>query len=414
MRRTGLQACLFLCTLQAVTRDNSLTLIYTQTPRYESRAWVDGHDRFPNGASLQILSHGVKHPLVPAFYASADAELSFDATHVLFAGKRTANDLWQIWEVSLNGGTPRQVTNEKTNCVHPSYLPDDRIVYTAGSTLEVANLAGGVPARITFTPRPVLSDQVLQDGRILFEMALAQRELFTVYPDGTGVESVRCDHGPDRSDARQLPSGDFLFTAGTRLARFTPDSTVQSAVDQPSGEAAGPVAQIAPGDWIVSLRRHGHFSLYRQDAEIAASAVQPVIVAPRKPPKRFPSALVPTRSWGNLLCLDARIPAGEVARVRAYTLDEEQKPLLLGEAPVEPDGSFYVRLPADRPLRLEVSDSTGHSLKAEHDWFWMRPAEQRVCLGCHSGPERSSENKVPEVLLHSTVPVRLDQAPSKK
>lgn len=414
-------------TAQAVDRNNSVSIVYTQTSRYEPQAWVNGHDRFPNGAALQTVTGGAGRALVAGFFASADAEVSFDATHVLFAGKRTAAEPWQIWEIALAGGTPRQITNEKMNCVRPSYLPDDRIVYTrqAGgeSALEVVGLAGGAPARLTFTPLPVLGDQVLPDGRILFEMALGKRELFTVYPDGTSVESVRCDHGPDRSEARQVSSGDFVFTVGSRLARFAPDSAVQGAVEQPDGDVVGPVAEVAPGDWIVTRReKSGRFVLYRGNEPIAhdkASAVQPVIVAPRVPPKRFPSALVPTRSWGNLLCLDARVsklplPASEVTLVRAYTLDAGKQEVLLGQAPVERDGSFYVQLPADRPLRLELADSAGRSIRAEHDWFWMRPAEQRVCVGCHAGPERSPENKVPEVLLRSTVPVKMMGASGHK
>jgi hypothetical protein len=408
-----LTSLLLVCALPAIDRDSSLTIVYTQTAHYEPRAWVQGHDRFPKGASLQILSAGIKRALVPGFSASADAEVSYDASHVLFAGKRMAGELWQVWELALAGGSPRQITNEKVNCVRPSYLPDGRIVFTAGPALEVVGLAGGVPAPLTFTPQPVLSDQVLQDGRILLEMAGPQRELFTVYPDGTGLESVRCDHGPDRGEARQLSSGDFVFTVGTHLARFAPDSAVQTGLDQPEGEIAGPIAEAGPGDWIYSARRRdGRFALYRKGVEIAAPAVQPAIVAPSVPPKRFPSALVPTRSWGNLLCLDARIskeplPAGEIAQVRAFTLDADRQPVLLGQASVERDGSFYLKLPADRPLRLEIADSTGRGIRAEHGWFWMRPAEQRVCVGCHAGPERSSENKVPEVLLRSTVPYNM-------
>jgi hypothetical protein len=33
-----------------------------------------------------------------------------------------------------------------------------------------------------------------------------------------------------------------------------------------------------------------------------------------------------------------------------------------------------------------------------------------VCVGCHTGPERASENDVPAVLLRSTVPTDLTGA----
>ena len=36
--------------------------------------------------------------------------------------------------------------------------------------------------------------------------------------------------------------------------------------------------------------------------------------------------------------------------------------------------------------------------------------EQRICVGCHTGPERASENRVPAVLLRTTTPVDLTGA----
>jgi hypothetical protein len=46
-------------------------------------------------------------------------------------------------------------------------------------------------------------------------------------------------------------------------------------------------------------------------------------------------------------------------------------------------------------------------LRQEHGWFWIRRGEQRICVGCHVGPERASENRMPDVLLRTTVPVDL-------
>ncbi len=117
--------------------------------------------------------------------------------------------------------------------------------------------------------------------------------------------------------------------------------------------------------------------------------------------------------------MDARIsktplPAGDISQVRAYTLDAGKKPVLLGQTAVERDGSFYLQLPPDQPLRLELADRAGRTIRAEHDWFWMRAAEQRICVGCHAGPERSPENKVPEVLIRSIVPVKMMGASGAK
>jgi len=83
---------------------------------------------------------------------------------------------------------------------------------------------------------------------------------------------------------------------------------------------------------------------------------------------------------------------------------------LLGTATVESDGSFYLRTPADQPLKIELLDRSGKTLKKEAGWFWLRRGEQRVCVGCHAGPETAPENAVPAVLLRSTVPADMTRS----
>jgi hypothetical protein len=397
--------------------------VFTSAPRYDPQAWLAGRDRFPSGATLTLASGQKRRSLVSGFYASADAAVDYDGTKALFAGKRESTGHWQIWETAIEGGAPRLITSGDSDCIRPLYVPDGRVVYTRistqGSAIEIVPQAGGKAERLTYAPGWVLTSDLLHDGRILFEYSGngRTRELYTVYPDGTGVESLRCDHGPDRSGARQISSGDVIFSAGGRLARFTSALAAQAEVAQPKGEPSGPIAEISAGRWIVALR--GGLVLWDAasrrtrvlEVSKEANAVEPAIVAARVPPREFPSARVTTRTAGNLLCLNARQSktpiAGEIGAVRVYTRGAGGAPVPLGQAAVERDGSFYVQVPADQPLRIELLDASGRSVRAEHDWFWMRPSEQRICVGCHAGPERAPENKLPEVLLHSTVPVKM-------
>jgi hypothetical protein len=144
--------------------------------------------------------------------------------------------------------------------------------------------------------------------------------------------------------------------------------------------------------------------------------VEPVVVAPRERPKRHPSGLHDW-SYANMVALDARQSReGDLknapAEVRLETLDAEGRAMVMGTAPVEPDGSFFVRTPADKPIRFALLDAKGGVVREEHGWFWIRRGEQRYCVGCHAGPERSSENRVPAVLLRTTSPVDLTGAQS--
>jgi len=55
----------------------------------------------------------------------------------------------------------------------------------------------------------------------------------------------------------------------------------------------------------------------------------------------------------------------------------------LGVAPVQRDGSWLAKVPANVPLHLQTVDKFGMSLLNEPVWFSARAGESRVCGGCH-------------------------------
>jgi hypothetical protein len=408
--------------------------IYTATPRFDPGAWAYGQERFPRGAAIRVVTTGGPRELAPGFFASADPEVSFDGQRVIFAGKPHREDPWQIWEApadaSAGPGEPRRIVAWVEDSIRPLYLPDGRIVYARktaqGYQLEVMALAGGQPLRITYAPGNYLTCDVLHDGRVLYEgphpsAESSAHDLYTVYPDGSGVEAYRCDHGVSRHAARQLASRDIVFTTDKGLARFTSALATQvDGIAAHGGEFAGPVAEVTLDEWLVSFRpnaraQHAIYSLNPTSGALAkvsdGPGVQPVALAAREVPLRFPSGL---HDWAgaNLLCLNAytsktNITEGAIGSVRLYSQSTEGKPTLLGETPVESDGSYFLHVPSERPLRMELRDRSGRVIEAERGWFWMRRGEQRVCAGCHAGPERAPENAVPKVLLHTDVPVQM-------
>jgi hypothetical protein len=140
------------------------------------------------------------------------------------------------------------------------------------------------------------------------------------------------------------------------------------------------------------------------------NAYQPAPVRVRPAVPYHPSSLG-DREGANLLCLNSyvskteRVPKGSVAEVRVWSMNLSGEAVAIGKAPVEADGSFYVQTPSEAPLRFELLDRAGKTLAAEKGWFWARRGEQRVCVGCHAGPERAPENAAPQVLLHTQKPV---------
>lgn len=404
-------------------------LLYTVTKSYEPLAWLHGADRFAVGAAIYIREGSHHRSLIPNFTASADAEVSFDGQRVLFAGKAHPQDPWQIWEITLSEGKPRQITSGKDDCIRAFYLPDDRIVYArkvnGRFVIETSDLSGAKTLPLTYISSNALPTDVLRDGRILFESSYplgtdGSPELYTVYSDGSGIESYRCDHGVARHSGRQNTSGDIVFASAHGLARFTSARAQEVPIAAPAGEYVGEVKETASGDRILSWRptATSTFRLMRwaagsKDFDLVlsqpdANVVQPTLLVERTVPNRHPSGL---HDWANanLLCLNVytskyQFTAGSIHAIRMYTRDAEGVVRLLGTAPVERDGSFFVQVPTEQPIQIELLDATGKSLKREAGFFWMRRGEQRGCVGCHAGPETAPENAVPMILLKSTAP----------
>jgi hypothetical protein len=448
----GAAGCVLLMPICGFSPDVSQKIgtdvIVTSAAEYEPLAALKGGERFKKGAQLLRIHEGKAEPLVAEFAASADANISFDGEKVLFAGKKAAGDAWQIWELTLAGGLLRQVTTGATDAIRPLYLPGWRVVYALrtphGFEMQSSRLmeskalteiepAGTLPVLpLTYMSASAVPADVLADGRILFESGYplgsgATPEMYLVYQDGSGVESYRCDHPSEQSKGRwggkQLASGDVVFTHGGSLARFTSPQAHEDWVAAPRADYAGGIAETAAGEWLMSAResvgakfalklwKPGAAGMETVLARAGENVVEPVVVAARNRPKRHPSGL---HGWNyaNLLALDARISRdgdlkGTPKGVRLETQDAAGHAVAMGTAPVEDDGSFFVQAPADRAIRFVLLDAQGTVLRQERGWFWIRRGEQRYCVGCHAGPERAPENRVPAVLMHTTTPVDL-------
>jgi hypothetical protein len=187
----------------------------------------------------------------------------------------------------------------------------------------------------------------------------------------------------------------------------------------PKGQYVGPVAEADSGEWLAAYRAEGAGAYWicrfppRAGTQpvnvVGPNAWQPVPVRVRPATPYHPSGLG-NREGANLLCLNSyvskseRIPKGSVAEVRMWGLNDRGSAVALGKAPVETDGSFYVEAPSETPLRFELLDAAGKTVAAEKGWFWARKGEQRVCVGCHAGPERAPENLSPQVLSRTQKP----------
>jgi len=309
---------------------------------------------------------GAPRILTGAFAAAGSPSVSFDGRRFLFVGTASPGDAPAIWEMRMDGSAARMVTTGNGAPSDPAWLPDGRILYSdrpgpaeqarpGVRALFTFDPAAGAPERLTYgfhrDVRPTLRD----DGLVWFERitppddANSPGVLMTIRPDGTG------------------------FSLSPEPSR-PPDG-----IADPSGIA------LPDGYSIVARRPTG----------------------PHPAPPMLTSVVDTGRRTGTLLCLDVRasrlasiasLPSDAIAAVRVSVIEGEASSgpgSFLVDAPVHADGSFFVEVPADTPLRLTLIGRSGEPLASLDSGVWVRPNENRGCIGCHEERDRVPENRAP-------------------
>ena len=261
---------------------------------------------------------------------------------------------------------------------------------------------------LTFIPGNALPTDVLRDGRVLFEAVYplgSWHEIGTVHRlyrrQRSRVLSLRSRSRPSLRKTERN-SGDIVFASANSLERFTSPLAQADPISAPKGQFAGDVVRYLQANGLLTWRKGpaepyqlmqwtpGAPTLEPVAAQNGINLLQPILIASRAVPNRHPSGL---HDWpnANLLCLNAytskyHFDPGSIATVKVYTAGPSGQPKLIGSSPVETDGSFFLHVPSDQPIKLELLDDNGKTLKKEAGWFWMRRGEQRICVGCHAGP----------------------------
>ena len=67
---------------------------------------------------------------------------------------------------------------------------------------------------------------------------------------------------------------------------------------------------------------------------------------------------------------------------------------IIGYAPIEPDGSVKIKIPADVPLSLSILDKDGRRISQRHQsWFQVKRGETLECVGCHTHNADQADNR---------------------
>jgi hypothetical protein len=412
-------------------------IIFVEAPVIASGQMAD---RFPQGSHLARITPSAPSDsatnLTSEFFAAADPRVSFDASRVLFAGRKTRGARWQIWEMKADGSVKRQITHCPADCLQPAYLPRNQIVFTmvAGkgtqraSDVYVSQESGADVHPITFGPGNFQVETVLRNGRILVSAMSSltagsqgsdSRMFYILRTDGSGLSPFRWNSAPSvvRTGAEELDDGTVLFVkkqdpagrmTGGELAWVRPGA-LHNSVITPAGSVYWS-AHALDGNRLVVAKADsgpagalGRFGLYVFNIQTRKveqtifrspkfSSVEAVPLEKRPVPLYYWTILHPKRDYGRVICLNSYLSAdaprgrlaGHIAHVRVIALQpDHHAERVLGEAPVESDGSFYIKVPADRPIRFQLLGTKGEVIHQQKSWIWARTGEDVPCLGCH-------------------------------
>ena len=67
---------------------------------------------------------------------------------------------------------------------------------------------------------------------------------------------------------------------------------------------------------------------------------------------------------------------------------------ILGYAPIQPDGSVQVQVPANVPFTIDIVDGNAKRVTAQHtSWLQLLPGETKTCNGCHTTANMTSHGR---------------------
>lgn len=422
------------------------------------------HGRCVQGSALvRIGSDGSRTVLTPGFNGACDPSVSFDGRELLFAGRKATTDGWQVWRMDLGTGKASRITDHPGNAFAPIWVgsifhlndvaPTRRIAYLATTqtgnwmpSLHTSNLDGSNELRISFSPDGDFAPDVLPNGRIVYPTLVRPKEprtsLMGLNIDGTDLAIFTDPHdvSPYPHAVRVGADGQVYFVEAARsgliggaLASVSLRRPLRSRrviATTENGRFLDP-APMSDGSLLASFSGTDPttYELVRLDPEtgrIIGTVYRRDHVHVLDAHEITSRAVVPGRSTvvdtskttGVFFCLSSHITdrpsldhlrKGDASALRVIEHHIQRDPpvreRILGEAPIEPDGSFHIEVPAKRPLRFQLLDDEGTVLGEQESWTWVMPREWRGCIGCHENREMVAPNTLAEAVVKPAVPV---------
>jgi hypothetical protein len=311
------------------------------------------------------------------------------------------------------------------------------------TALYAADLDGGNPWRISFNLGSDMAPDVLANGRLVFPSRRADGRfaLMAVNNDGTDLMAYADAHiGPAHQNTVAVAPNHIYLVATDSPGPLGGGSLVQVSQRRPlrSRSVLTPENDgwyhsprpLADGGLVVSfLPREGSdgYRLVRLIPETGEHNGREIVAdgfhlidaheLTSRPRVRGRSSVVNMAAdTGVFFCISSHLsdrPGVEeaaraatrlrviegVPRAPGSTLPLPPPQRVLGEVPIEGDGSFHIEVPASTPIAFTLLDAEGRVVARQQDWVWVMPREWRGCVGCHEDREMVPPNVLAEAVV---------------
>ncbi|MFC2125490.1 hypothetical protein ACFLU5_11830 [Bacteroidota bacterium] len=433
-------------------------LIFTQVSSEDGSILFDDPDVWRYSIKARIVAVDIDDPanevdvLTSDFYSARSPEVSYDGNKLLFTACLIENDPWQIWEMDLYEKSYRSIISRNENCTDPVYLPDGRILYSVQEKDSIGNVINAIYAvnadgccenRLTFHPHNDFAPSVHKDGRVL---VVSQQNypnkgdqiMLVMRPDGTKAEMYYKSEEKASFMSRgwETPAGRFVFIESTdinpgngSLISISHNRPLHSRIEHSKGYKGNfhSVYPLQSGALMVSYQESAKdiFGLYEYDlttnnlgeklvSDAGFHCIEPVMAVERLLPRKLPTRVDKKIKRGYYVCLNTDF-SQEPTNVRGSTDNKTRIVEVIGlggkivDIQVEEDGSFYLELPPDTPVRFQTLNENGELIRGPSAWTWVRPNERRGCVGCHEDREYAPENIVPLAIDKKPVSLLLEE-----
>ena len=418
--------------------DPDPVLVFTQAP-VGNGTMLSGAETLPlDIEESRIVSINYEEPergvknLTGDFYSAASPSLSFDNERIVFSAKEAESDPRQIWTMNLDGSGKSMIYSGERSCYTPSFLPTGEIVFSCevndpvtGTTHPLFKVQpdGSGIEQITYHPHRDLYTSMLADGRIIMISRQVYPEendptVMVLRPDGTKAQAFY-HNGSDfrpKSTIREREDEKLIFVQSdgdedqlVAMSYANPLLPKERIVSRDAGRMQS-ADIIDSGRFLLSARNSSEspFALFMIDEDGNEEllfedpdyhSVQPVAARKRVIPKKLPTSISPEEGSGIIISQNVNHSQidldgdPQTKYVRVEGIDHS-----LSEFEVADDGSFYLRVESDMPVRFISLDEEKEVLRGPSPWVWLRTNERRACVGCHASKVMAPVNVVPKAI----------------